>query len=85
LRRDRDQLWAEAARAEATGEALAIDEGLYEAAAIQQGLRGRQDGWLEILDGVGGTRVETPDGPIERITTKELLTHPAPRSIGGTG
>jgi hypothetical protein len=74
LRRDRDQLWAEAVRAEARGEALAIGEELYEAAAVQQGLRCRQDGWLEMLEDVTGTRVEAEDGPVERIATKTLLT-----------
>jgi hypothetical protein len=75
LRRDGDQLWAEAARAEGTGEALTIGDELYEAAAIQQGLRCRQDGWLELLEDVRGTRVETPDGPIERVASKTVLTH----------
>ena len=75
LRRDVDQLWAEAVMAEAKGEPLEIGGDLYEAAAVQQGLRCRQDGWLEMLEDVSGTRVETEDGLVERIASKTLLTH----------
>ena len=74
LRRDRDQLWAEAAHHEARGEALPIDKGLYEAAAIEQERRRAPDTWTDILAGVKGERFETPDGPVERISTSELLT-----------
>jgi hypothetical protein len=74
LRRDRDQLWAEAAYHEARGEALPIDKGLYEAAAIEQERRRTPDPWTDILAGVKGVRFETPDGPVERISTNELLT-----------
>jgi predicted P-loop ATPase len=37
LRADRDQLWAEAAEAEALGESIRLDPRLYEAAAEQEG------------------------------------------------
>ncbi len=47
LQRDRDQLWAEAVVAEATGEGLVIPEGLWGAAAIEQQARMEIDAWLE--------------------------------------
>ena len=74
LRRDRDQLWAEAAAHEAKGEALPIDKSLYEAAAIEQERRRAPDPWTDVLAGVKGTRFEAPDGAVERISTSELLT-----------
>lgn len=39
LRADRDQLWAEAAEAEALGESIRLDPKLYEAAAVEQEAR----------------------------------------------
>jgi hypothetical protein len=39
LRRDRDQLWAEAVVAEAAGESIRLDPSLYEAAAVEQEAR----------------------------------------------
>src|SRR5215471_11986271 len=47
LTRDRDQLWAEAVLAEATGEGLVIPESLWGAAAIEQQARMEIDAWLE--------------------------------------
>lgn len=43
LRADRDQLWAEAAEAEALGESIRLDPRLYAAAAIEQEARMRGD------------------------------------------
>jgi Virulence-associated protein E len=74
LQRDRDQLWAEAAAIEATGEELSISPHLYDAARIEQELRRTPDAWMDMLSGVSGERAETAAGPIERIGTKELLT-----------
>lgn len=39
FRRDRDQLWAEAAASEAQGESILLDEGLWRAAAKEQAAR----------------------------------------------
>jgi predicted P-loop ATPase len=47
LQRDRDQLWAEAAAAEATGESLVIPEHLWVAAAVEQQARMDIDAWQE--------------------------------------
>jgi hypothetical protein len=41
----RDQLWAEAAAIEATGEALTIPEALWAAAAVEQKARREPDAW----------------------------------------
>jgi predicted P-loop ATPase len=45
LRRDRDQLWAEAAQIEEGGEPLHIPERLWGVAEIEQGKRLAHDGW----------------------------------------
>jgi predicted P-loop ATPase len=43
LRRDRDQLWAEASVAEAAGESIRLDPVLYEEAALEQDARTRNE------------------------------------------
>jgi hypothetical protein len=75
LRADRDQLWAEAAAAEAQGEPLTIPEHLYAAAAEQQEQRMMKDPWDEILASVAG-QVVLVDGvnSEERISSEELMT-----------
>jgi hypothetical protein len=50
LRRDRDQLWAEAAVAEATGESIRLDPSLYAAAGEQQEQRKVDDPWVELIE-----------------------------------
>lgn len=47
LARDRDQLWAEAVAAEATGEPLVIPESLWGVAAIEQKARMEIEAWEE--------------------------------------
>lgn len=50
LRADRDQLWAEAAEAEAIGESIRLDPKLYEAAAIEQEARlSNDDPLIDVL------------------------------------
>ena len=51
VERDRDQLWAEAAVAEAEGEALTIPEALWSQAAIEQKARGEPDAWEDAITG----------------------------------
>ena len=48
--RDRDQLWAEAAKVEATGEPLVISEHLWSAAAIVQRARMEVDPWQDLIE-----------------------------------
>ena len=69
LRRDRNQLWAEAAALEASGEMLQLDPSLYEAAAIEQTKRFAHEPWVELLRSVTGERV----GAVERISSRRLL------------
>lgn len=57
LRADRDQLWAEAAEAEALGESIRLDPKLYEEAAVEQEARLRDDDPLiDVLYRALGTR-----------------------------
>src|SRR5262249_4129821 len=50
LRRDRDQLWAEAARREATpGQTIRLDRALWAAAAEEQAARQIADPWEEVV------------------------------------
>jgi predicted P-loop ATPase len=87
LKRDRDQLWAEAAAIEATGEELTIPVSLYEAARIEQDKRRATDPWADRLADVSSELADTPNGPVERISTVKLLSHlniPADRTNHGT-
>ena len=73
LKRDRDQLWAEAAHYEAKGEPLAIPESLYGAATIEQDKRLIHEPWADILSDVKGScELEG----FERISTTGLLQGP---------
>jgi predicted P-loop ATPase len=49
LRRDRDQLWAEAATREAQGASIRLDRSLWAAAGSEQALRRIADPWEEIV------------------------------------
>jgi Virulence-associated protein E/Bifunctional DNA primase/polymerase, N-terminal/Primase C terminal 2 (PriCT-2) len=49
LRRDRDQLWSEAAACEARGDSIVLPEALWSAAAEQQEARMAGDDWLELI------------------------------------
>jgi hypothetical protein len=49
IARDRDQLWAEAAMAEVTGEELVIPQELWQAAEVQQLARMEADPWIDVL------------------------------------
>jgi putative DNA primase/helicase len=71
LQRDRDQLWAEAAAAEARGEQLTIDAHLYAVAAEQQDQRLIKDVWEDLLANIQRGAVG-PDG-VERVSTETLL------------
>lgn len=61
LARDRDQLWAEAATIEASGESIRLDAKLHEAAALQQEAHRARDAWEELL----GDLLEDKTGKIQ--------------------
>lgn len=69
LRRDRDQLWAEAAKLEAEGESIVLPQELWAAAAVEQAERLEDDPWQEKLATVQGRAV----GDEVRAYTAELL------------
>jgi predicted P-loop ATPase len=70
LKRDRDQLWAEAAKEEHEGASTVLDPKLWGSARIEQQTREEADPWDEVLAGVVGT-VEQGE---ERVSTTDLLT-----------
>jgi hypothetical protein len=79
LRRDRDQLWAEAVHAEASGASLALPESLWAVARIEQEKRQEQDPWDDLLVGVKGevcpaNDTTDHDGYEERIASMQLLS-----------
>jgi hypothetical protein len=74
LRRDRDQLWAEAGYVEASCASLALPEELWADAGLEQDKRRNHDPWDDLLAAVAGVTVETKEGKEERIATTDLLT-----------
>ncbi len=70
LRRDRDQLWAEAAKLEAEGESVVLPQELWAVAAAEQEERLEDDPWQEKLATVRGKAV----GEEVRVPTFHLLT-----------
>jgi predicted P-loop ATPase len=74
LRRDRDQLWAEAAQAETAGETITLAPELLATVAHAQDARREHDPWDDLLAGVDGTVYTASDGigEEERISTEEL-------------
>jgi hypothetical protein len=85
LRRDRDQLWAEAAFAEATGESIMLDEKLWSIAANEQERRRVVDPWEDVLANMpetldlgsneGRTRIIHCTEDQERVASADVLTH----------
>lgn len=70
LRRDRDQLWAEAARLEAEGESIVLPQELWAVAAAEQEERLEDDPWQEKLATVRGKAVDDE----VRVLTADLLS-----------
>jgi hypothetical protein len=68
LKRDRNQLWAEAAQREREGVSIVLDQRLWEAAGVEQQKREESDPWDDILYDLIGA-VEQDE---ERVLTKEL-------------
>jgi hypothetical protein len=75
LRRDRDQLWAEAAEVEASGIALALPRELWGKAAEIQDERRQHDPWDDILANTKGEIYPAKDGSTEQewIKVTEIL------------
>ena len=74
LRRDRDQLWAEAAEVEARGEPLVLPKELLNEAKTVQDERRQSDPWDDILADVKGVLYPTDQGGEEEwIKAQELL------------
>ncbi len=69
FKRDRDQLLAEAAQAEADGESIVLPRELWAAAAEEQEQRREIDPWEDVLANVTGDGFENG----ERVLTDELL------------
>lgn len=77
LRRDRDQLWAEAAAREAAGESIVLPEHLWGVAKVEQDLRLEQDPWdLRLAEVKGGKyrRRDGLEGWEERVRARDLYT-----------
>jgi predicted P-loop ATPase len=70
LKRDRNQLWAEAARRESEGVSIVLNRNLWAAARIQQEAREDEDPWDAVLEQVIGT-VERDE---ERVSATDLLS-----------
>lgn len=71
LRRDRDQLWAEAAKLEAEGASIVLPQELWALAAAEQENRLEDDPWQERLALVRGTAV---DDEVRAYTADLLCT-----------
>ena len=69
LKRDRDQLWAEAAQREREGASIVLQHELWEAARVEQEAREDHDPWDDKLAEASGT-VEQGE---ERVSSADLL------------
>jgi hypothetical protein len=74
LKRDRDQLFAEAAALESKGISLRLPRELWGAAKVEQEARRAYDPWLDRLASLQGEIGWTQEGKEERITTGKILT-----------
>jgi predicted P-loop ATPase len=75
LRRDRDQLWAEAAYCEAQGASIELHASLRPAAAVEQEQRREADPWESPLSEVRGNHVKNEKTGLmeERIFTETIF------------
>jgi predicted P-loop ATPase len=88
LRRDRDQLWAEAAAVEASGLSLTLPRELWEQAKIEQDARMEHDPWMDILERIEACKFRADDGGEEyRIATDAIFAEwlKIPESKRSTG
>jgi len=70
LRRDRDQLWAEAAQREREGVSIVLRRDLWEVARVEQQAREEHDPWDDKLADLIGDR----ENGEERTTSADILT-----------
>jgi predicted P-loop ATPase len=75
LRRDRDQLWAEAARIEAKGEPLILPQNLWSEASSAQDERRQHDPWDDTLTDIKGHLCTDTGQAEERIRSDELFKY----------
>ncbi|TPK94787.1 hypothetical protein FJ934_14335 [Mesorhizobium sp. B2-4-12] len=85
LRRDRDQLWAEAARLEAQNESIVLPQGLWAIAAAEQEERLEDDPWQEKLATVRGRAAGDEARAFTAELLGELLGIPIERQHNGHG
>jgi predicted P-loop ATPase len=69
LKRDRDQLWAEAAALEAQGGSIALPGALWNAAAVEQNQRTESDEWSAAIHNF----LELQDKPRHDVSIMEAL------------
>jgi predicted P-loop ATPase len=72
LVRDRDQLWAEAAAAEANGESIRLDKSLWGEASKEQEQRLEDEPWKEMIEEVLGDM----EGKIRKRDAREIIGRP---------
>jgi predicted P-loop ATPase len=85
LKRDREQLLAEAATYEADGESIMLDPSLWQDAREAQEERRVKDPWEDFVDCMPATKVTPYDGSVtiihksgdgfERVASADILTH----------
>lgn len=85
LRRDRDQLWAEACKLEAQGESIVLPQELWAVAAVEQEERLEDDPWLEKLTIVRGRATGDEVRAYTAELLDELLAIPIERQHNGHG
>jgi hypothetical protein len=71
--RDRDQLWAEAAAAEARGESIRLAKELWKEASIEQEQRLEEEPWKEMIEEVLGDM----EGKILKSDVREIINRPS--------
>ena len=73
IKRDRDQLWAEAAAAEARGESIRLAKELWPEASREQEQRLEEEPWKEIIEEVLGSM----QGKILKSDVREIINRPS--------
>jgi predicted P-loop ATPase len=74
LKRDRDQLWAEASAIEASGASLVLPESLWGTAAAMQDMRRDHDPWDDALAGLERHGCVKAEGGELRVSSRDVLS-----------